>query len=160
MRRTSAGAVGGAQSERWVSVYTVAVHEPGPLRLLLLVQPVPVYAVGRAESVSVDPPCRAELVAIYAVGRVQPVSVYPVGGTEPVALHTVGRGQPVVRGVSVNALGGAEADHRPGAAARPQGGVADDGQSPRNLQQRATAAGAQRRHGACMTRNKQTKYTE
>lgn len=145
LRRRSAGTVGGTQSERRVSVYAVAGPE---FRSGLRVQPVAVHAAGGAESVSADATGRAEPVSVDAVGRVEPVSVYPGGRAEPESLNAVGRTEPV-RGVSVDALRGAEEDPGPGAASRPQRGVADGRQSSRNLQQRASSAGSQRRHGAC-----------
>ncbi|KAF0021851.1 hypothetical protein F2P81_025896 [Scophthalmus maximus] len=146
----SAGTVSGTRSERRMSVYTVAGHEPGPVCALFRVQPVSVHTVRRAESVSVYPMCRAELVSVDAVGRVEPVSVCSVSGTPAASLYAVRRTESVW-GVSVHALSGAEADHGPRAASGPQGSVAYGGQSSWNLQQRAAATGPQRGHGACGT---------
>lgn len=131
-----------------MSVYAVAGPQPGPLRPGLGVQPVAVHAAGGAESVSADAPGRAEAVAVDAVGRVEPVPVSPGGRGEPEALHAVGRAE-AVRRVPVDALRGAEEDLRARAASRPQRGVAEGRQSSRHLQQGASSAGAQRRHGAC-----------
>lgn len=79
------------------------------------VEPVAVHAVSRAQSVSPHGMGRAGPVPVDAVSRVEPVSVYPAGRTEPASLHAV-CGAEAVRGVSVDALGGAEEDLWPVAA--------------------------------------------
>lgn len=63
----SAGTVTGTQPGRRMSVYTVTGHQLGPVCGLVLIQPVSIYAVSGAESVSVDPMGGAELVSVYAV---------------------------------------------------------------------------------------------
>lgn len=143
MRVTSAGAVSGTQPERRMSIYTVAGHEFGSVHVMLLIQPVTIDTVSRAESVSVYPMGRAELVSVYTVSRIKSVPVYSVSRTEPVSLYTVSWTESAW-GRSVDALRGAEADHWPRGASRPKRSVAYGGQSSWNLQQRAASTGAQR----------------
>lgn len=107
------------QSERGVSVYTVAGHEFRSVCVVVLIDPVSVHTASRAESVSVYPMGRAELVSVYTVSRVESVSVCSVHRAESVSLDAVSCTQSVL-GVSVDALSGAEADLWPGAASSPQ----------------------------------------
>lgn len=102
-----------------MSVDAVAGHELGPVCTAVCVEPVAVHAASGAEPVSVDAARWAEPVPIDAVGRVEPVSVDPVGRAQSAALDAVGRAQSV-GGLSVYALKGAQADHRPGTASTPQ----------------------------------------
>lgn len=98
-----------------MSVHAVAGPQRRSLGAGFRIQPVAVHAVSGAQSVSPHVMSRAELAAVDAVGRVEPAPVDPVSRAEPAALHAV-RGAQAVRGVSVDALGGAEEDLGPGAA--------------------------------------------